>query len=499
MNLDALKQTLASLDINPDEIEDKRCALIIRTLLSIIEEQNKEIEALKAENQKLRDKINLLKGEQTKPKIRGSKKNDDISSENERRQRNPRKDRESNSRKDKIEIHHTETCKVDKSILPDDAIFKGYRCVMIRNIIVKPWNTNYKVEVFYSPVEGKTYSGKLPDSVKGEFGPELKTLILTLYHVANVSEPKIHEFLENMGVWISKATISRIITQNNDLFHEEKSEIFLSGLNSTTYQQIDDTSARVNGNNWHTQIICNPYYTAYITVPYKNRETILDILLCGNEKTYCFNEEAFELMEMFNIPQLWREKLSSFKGKKYNNEEMSRKIDCVFPSEGYKNTKMRVLEACSIAAYHQMINIPVVTTLLSDDAPQFRKLTFQHALCWIHDGRNYKKLRPVVPYHREKLEAFLDRYWDYYEKLCEFKIKQDAEIAEQLAAEFDQLFSTKTGYGQLDERISKTKEKKENLLMVLTLPEIPLHNNAAELAARAKVRKRDVSLQNRDR
>ncbi|AKB52784.1 hypothetical protein MSBRW_3531 [Methanosarcina barkeri str. Wiesmoor] len=27
------------------------------------------------------------------------------------------------------------------------------------------------------------------------------------------------------------------------------------------------------------------------------------------------------------------------------------------------------------------------------------------------------------------------------------------------------------------------------------MPEIPLHNNAAELAARAKVRKRDVSLQ----
>src|SRR5450756_2974904 len=91
-----------------------------------------------------------------------------------------------------------------------------------------------------------------------------------------------------------KATISRILTEDNDLFHEEKSEIFLSGLNSTTYQQIDDTSARVNGNNWYTQIICNPYYAAYFTVPHKNRETILDILLCGNEKTYCFNEEAFE-------------------------------------------------------------------------------------------------------------------------------------------------------------------------------------------------------------
>jgi hypothetical protein len=495
MNLEVLKQTLVSLDINPDKIDDERYAKAFRILFAIIEIQNEEIEALKAENQKLRDEINLLKGEQTKPKIRGSKKNDDISSEKERKERKPLKNRESNSRKGKIEIHHTETCRVKRSILPDDAVFKGYRCVTIRDIIVKPWNTNYKVEVFYSPSEGKTYSGKLPNDVKGEFGSGLRTLILTLYHVANVSEPKIHEFLENMGVWISKATISRIITENNDLFHEEKSEIFLSGLNSTTYQQIDDTSARVNGNNWYTQIICNPYYAVYFTVPHKNRETILDILLCGNEKTYCFNEEAFELMEMFNIPLLWIRKLYFFKDKIYNNEEMNRKMDWVFLSDGYKSTKMRVLEACSIAAYHRMTNIPVVTTLLSDDAPQFKQIAYHHALCWIHDGRNYKKLRPVVPYHQEKLEAFLDRYWDYYGKLCEFRIRPDTEVAEQLAAEFDQLFSTETGYEQLDERISKTKEKKESLLMVLTMPAIPLHNNAAELAARAKVRKRDVSLQ----
>ena len=495
MDLEALKQTLASLDINPDEIEDKRYATAFRILFAIIEKQNEEIESLKVENQKLRDEINLLKGEQTKPRIRGSKKNDDISSENERKERNPLKTRESNARKDKIEIHHTETCIVDKSILPNDSIFNGYRYVTIRDIVVKPWNTNYEIEIFYSPSEGKTYSGKLPDSVKGEFGPGLRTLILTLYHVANVSEPKIHEFLENMGVWISRATISRIVTEDNDLFHEEKSEIFQAGLSSTTYQQIDDTSARVNGNNWYTQIICNPYYTAYFTVPHKNRETMLDILLCGNEKTYCFNEEAFELMETFNIPKLWMEKLSYSKEKTYNNEEISRKMDYVFSPDGYKSIKMRVLEACSIAAYHRMTNIPVVTTLLSDDAPQFKQIAYHHALCWIHDGRNYKKLRPIVPYHQEKLEAFLDRYWDYYAKLSEFKIEPHAEVAEQLAAEFDQLFSTETKYEQLDERISKTREKKENLLLVLTMPEIPLHNNAAELAARAKVRKRDVSLQ----
>lgn len=41
--------------------------------------------------------------------------------------------------------------------------------------------------------------------------------------------------------------------------------------------------------------------------------------------------------------------------------------------------------------------------------------------------------------------------------------------------------------------------KKEPLLMVLSHPEIPLHNNPAELGARQRVRKRDVSLQARTR
>jgi hypothetical protein len=45
----------------------------------------------------------------------------------------------------------------------------------------------------------------------------------------------------------------------------------------------------------------------------------------------------------------------------------------------------------------------------------------------------------------------------------------------------------------LDERIALTRAKKASLLLVLTYPEIPLHNNAAELAARQRVRKRDIS------
>ena len=63
----------------------KKLKQIFRTLLSTIEELNKEKKALKAEHQKLLDERNLLKNEQIKRTIRGSKKNDGISSEKEKK------------------------------------------------------------------------------------------------------------------------------------------------------------------------------------------------------------------------------------------------------------------------------------------------------------------------------------------------------------------------------------------------------------------------------
>ena len=230
------------------------------------------------------------------------------------------------------------------SVLPSDARSNGYRDVVIQDISIEPVNTNYEIEIFYSPSEHKTYSGKLPDGIKGEYGPGVRSLVITLSHVANVSEPKIYEFLRNIGVHISKATISRILTKGIDVFHEEKAEIFLEGLKATPYQQIDDTSARVNGDNHYTQILCNLYYAAYFTVPNKSRENILDILLCGKEKTYCFNDEAFNLMEAFNISHIWKEKLSYFKNKTFGDDEMHRKLNSIFSSNGYKTGVSKMLK-----------------------------------------------------------------------------------------------------------------------------------------------------------
>src|SRR5437764_14697632 len=51
-----------------------------------------------------------------------------------------------------------------------------------------------------------------------------------------------------------------------------------------------------------------------------------------------------------------------------------------------------------------------------------------------------------------------------------------------------------SGYQQLDERLALTLVKKESLLMVLSHPEILLHNNSVALGARQRVSKLCVSM-----
>ena len=158
-----------------------------------------------------------------------------------------------------------------------------------------------------------------------------------------------------------------------------------------------------------------------------------------------------------------------------------------------------ILDATAVAAYHADVEFPVVRLLVCDDAPQFTLVTEELALCWVHEGRHYKKLLPSIPYHQTLLEAFVQRFWLYYAQLLAYRQQPAPEAATRLAGEFETLFATVTGYQALDERSAKTHAKQRCLLMVLTHPEIPLHNNPAELGARARVRKRDVSFGPRTR
>jgi hypothetical protein len=245
-------------------------------------------------------------------------------------------------------------------------------------------------------------------------------------------------------------------------------------------------------------VLCNPLYTFYYTTASKDRLSILRVLLGGTDPLFRFNALALSLMEQLGVSDKWRTRLSALLGEEQLFTE--EQIECVLTSQLQSlgsTVRKNVKDALAIAAYRTQTAYPVVALLLCDDAPQFNALTVELALCWIHEFRHYKKIQPRFTHHITLLQEFGTAFWKLYQGLLDYRNRPDPAQVVVLQTSFDQLFGKPSGYQQLDACKERTLKKREQLLMVLSHPEILLHNNPAELGARARVRKRDVSLQAR--
>lgn len=483
-------------DLDLSLIQDKNARELIARLLNLVEKLTADLREAQAEIQRLRDEVNRLKGEQGKPKIKGNTPKaprQDHSSEEERRK--PRQ-RHKSSKKALIEIDREEIIKVDPATLPADAEFKGYVDVVVQDVLLQTDNVLFHKEKFYSATTQQSYQAQLPQRYTGQFGPGVQALTLALYFGMQASEPKILEFFGNVGIQISEGEVSNLLIKDQADFHAEKDAVYTAGLRSSPWQHTDDTLTRVNGQNQHCHVVCNPVYTAYHTRPTKERLSVLDVLRNGRKRIFRLNAEALGYLE--NLP--WSKKawhgLQSWRVEsgECDLEEpiFLEQLEAHLPKLSQQQRKA-LIDAAAVAAYHAETEFPVVQALICDDAPQFNWLTREMMLCWIHEGRAYKKLMPVIALHREWLDDFLKRFWGYYDQLLAYRQKPSLPERARLEAEFDSLFATHTGYETLDQRIAKSQAKKASLLLVLKYPELPLHNNPAELGVRQRVRKRDVS------
>ncbi len=392
---------------------------------------------------------------------------------------------------------------MDRATLPADAVRHPDETVIVQNVIIAPENIQFVREVYFSPSTGKKYRGPLPEGFdQGSFGPDLRSLIISLKYSGNMSEPKIGEFLQNFNIEVSKGSLSNILTKTADRFEEVYNGIHRAGVTSTCYQQTDDTGARVGGQNWHTHILCNPYYTYFATRPHKFRQDVLAALQNLPEAKYRVDAATFELLDtQFQLPKKWRIRLENqfqIHGcQTFDLSGLTRwfQEELALP-EKWTAPHKSISQAAAISHYLRQQAVPVVSVLVCDDAPQFKLTTQRTQLCWVHEGRHYLKLTPAVPQHQTLLNGFIDRFWDYYRRLQNYREEPTSDLAKQLREDFEKLFSTKTGYEDLDNRIAATRAKPD-LLTVLDFPDCPLHNNASELGARVSARRRDVSLHSR--
>lgn len=479
---------LAEIDLS--QIEDEKMRQLVGSLLNIIEDLSANVSRLQAENQRLRDENNRLKGEQGKPAINPGKRPSDHSSEKERHQ--PRK-HQKKSKRAEIKIDREEVLEVDRAILPADAQNKGYEEVVVQEITLHTDNILFRKEKFYSPSEGKTYLAPLPPGYVGTFGPNLRAQVLILYYACQMTEAKIGTWLDQIGIDISAGSLSNMLIKGHEAFHQEEAASYEASLAGSRWQHIDDTGTRVNGENHYCHIVDSPLATHYQTTPAKSRLHVIRVLLNTEKLTFRLNAQALQLLEKLKVPQKSIQAILTLPLEQDLEEGfMSDWLHTHLPNLNHQQ-QQAVLSALAIAAYHAQAAFPIVDLLICDDAPQFKLITDELALCWVHEGRHYKKLEPTIPYHRQLRDKFLRSFWKFYHRLDGYRQQPDPEKALLLEHQFDRLVAIQTGYHALDKLIARTQGNKMQLLMVLTHPEIPLHNNPAELGARQRVRKRKIS------
>jgi len=479
-------------NFDPASIHDAALRAVVLLLMNEVERLSAEVADLKEENQRLRDENSRLKGEQGKPVIRPVTARPSLSSEKERHIARPHRKR---AKQGQVAIDRQEIRRVDPQELPPDAQFKGYVDVVVQDVCFQTDNVLFRKETYYSPGEKRTYLAAMPAGYEGQFGPGVIAWILSLAYASGVSQPKIRDLLQTVGITISAGEISNILIKHREVFHQERQDILRAGLESTAWQHLDSTATRVYGQNYHCHVLCNPFYTAYCTLPSKDRVSMVCALLGGRPPTFLLNDEALQLMRQMKVPQKWvRQVIARLPwAQAVTEEELTALVDTAAPALPWYVVRM-VRDALVISFYHTQACVPVVSLLIVDDAAQFNLLTDKLALCWIHEWRHYKKLEPRLDYHRTCLATFGDAFWALYRRLLAYRQQPTAAEAAALRTAFVALFGTPTGYAQLDARAALTLAKQDHLLLVLQHPEIPLHNNPAELGARQRVRKRDVSL-----
>jgi Transposase IS66 family len=485
-------------EINLEKITDIETRSIVVKLLAIIENLYQENQRLKKINQELKDEVNRLKGEQGKPNVRSNTKpiQGDISSEFERKQaesdREKIKARRKKEKKNK-KAGRQQKCQLNKANLPPDLQFKGYERHIIPEIRIELEYVEFLREKYYSPSEKKTFLAPLPTGYSREFSPSVRALVIAMKYELNSTESAIRQFLTERGLSISSATLSRMLTDKLDLFHQEKREIFKNGLHSRTFIQADDTGARVKGKNQHAHIFCNNRFSAFFTKENKDRMTLVDILRMDRCREYVINSETIELLRHWKLPQKRLSRLISLQSKHvYNQQDFDQILRPIFTDKKPLLSYQKLTKSAAyIARYHLE---DCITALVCDDAPQFKFIGQYLALCWIHEGRHYKKMCPIIPFHQKQLATFRGHFWTFYKTLLDYQDNPAEKDAESIRLKFDELCCFDTTYPELKDRINKTQANKAELLYVLKDPSVPLHNNESELGARKKVRDRDIRL-----
>jgi transposase IS66 family protein len=472
------------------EIRPEERTPLVEALLAIIQvllDRNQQLEETVLQ---LREEIASLKGQKPRPQIKPSRLETDTPPPQQegspKEGCGKRAGSEKRSKNSQLIIHHQVPLHIDE--LPPGAVLKGYEPYVVQDLVIESKNTLY-LRARYELADGSSILAPLPaEVIPGKhFGATLIGFILHQYHNAGVTQGLLLQSLHDYGVDISEGELNRLLTENQDLFHQEKDEVREAGLQTASYIGTDDTGARHQGRNGYCTVIGNDLFACFESSDSKSRLNFLQVLH-GSQRLYALNEITLAYWEKQELAATLVEKLSQGP-QQFTDEAAWQGRLAELAITGERHVRLATEGALLGGLIERGVSPALV--VLSDGAPQF--VIFVHASCWIHAERPLARMVPYHDGHRAIIEKIREQIWELYKDLKAYRQQPDAAQKPLLEACFDALCDQKTGYPSIDGVLKEIRDHQADLLRVLERPEVPLHNNAEESDIREYVKKRKIS------
>ncbi|WP_051786188.1 IS66 family transposase [Endozoicomonas numazuensis] len=252
---------------------------------------------------------------------------------------------------------------------------------------------------------------------------------------------------------------------------------------------VDDTGARHDGQSGYCTVIGNDIFTVFASTASKSRINFLT-LLQGKRRSHVLNPVALSYMKQVEMADKWVTTLSAYGETHFLDKaawEAFLDDHKLFAKEQRRKATEAVLKA-------GLLNngFPEAMIIHSDGARQFDTV-FAHSLCWFHASRPLAKLIPANKQERAARDWMEKQFWCLYDDVEAYCQAPTAGRKAQIEQDFDSWVTTQVNYTDLRSILGQLHRAREELLLVLEYPWLPLHNNLSERQIRECVKRRKIS------